>query len=56
MILDLRRRPNQKTHESENASFLVWALPEVKNRFRKHFLIKYYITTSQKKLALCLPK
>ena len=26
-ILDLRKCPNQKMHESESAGFLVWALP-----------------------------
>ena len=30
-ILDLGKCPNQKTHESESACFLVWALPEVQN-------------------------
>ena len=25
--LDLRKGPNQKTHESESVGFLVWALP-----------------------------
>ena len=39
-ILDLGKCPNQKTHESESAGFLVWALPEVQNCFRKQFLHK----------------
>ena len=47
-ILDLGKCPNQKTHESENACFLVGALCEVKNRIWKHFshkvLYNYYST------------
>ena len=40
LILDLRRCPNQKTHESEIAGFLLWALPEVQNQIRKQIWLK----------------
>ena len=47
-ILDLGKGPNQKTHESENAGFLVWALPTVQISFWKQFLHKviynYYLS------------
>ena len=50
-ILDLGKCPNQKTHESESAGFLIWALPEVKNCFRKQFDTKSYIITILKKIV-----
>ena len=31
LTLDLGKCPNQKTHESESAGFLFWALPVVQN-------------------------
>ena len=40
-VLDLRKCPNQKTHERESAVFLVWALPKVK----AVFYTKSYIIT-----------
>ena len=43
-ILDLRKCPNRKTHESESACFPVGALPN-----ESIFLIKYYIITVIKK-------
>ena len=46
-ILDLGKFPDQKTHESESACFLVRALPEIKNQIRKQFSHKVlynYIT------------
>ena len=36
-ILNLGKCPNWKTHESESACFLVWALPKVQNQIEKHF-------------------
>ena len=36
-ILDLGKCPNQKTHESESACFLVGALGNVQNRILKQF-------------------
>ena len=46
--MDLGKCPNQKTHESESAGFLVRALPEVQNLFQKQFsykvLYNYYYT------------
>ena len=47
-ILDLRKWPNQKTHESESGGFLVWALSKVQNLFQKtvfnEVLYNYYFT------------
>ena len=40
LILDLGKCPNQKTHESESAGFLLRALPEVQNQFRKQIWLK----------------
>ena len=39
-ILDFRKCPNKKTHESESVGFLVWSLPGVQNCFWKQFLHK----------------
>ena len=36
-VLDIRNYPNQKTHESESACLLVWALPEFQNHGKKQF-------------------
>ena len=38
--LDLGKCPNQKTHESESADFLLWALPEIQNQFPKQIWLK----------------
>ena len=35
LILDLGKCLNQKTHESESAGFLLCAVPEDQNQFRK---------------------
>ena len=40
MILDLKKCPNKKTHESESVGFRVWALPKVKIISESIFLIK----------------
>ena len=45
LILDFGKCPNQKTHESESAVFLVWALPQVQNFFESSFYTKSYIIT-----------
>ena len=37
LILDFGKCPNQKTHESESAGFLVRTLPVVRNQFWKQF-------------------
>ena len=37
LIFDLRKCPTWKTHESETACFLIWALPEVQNWIQKQF-------------------
>ena len=36
-VLDIRNYTNKKTHESESACLLVWALPEVQNQSIKQF-------------------
>ena len=58
LILDFGKCPNQKTHESESAGFLVWALPEVQNCFRKQFLHKviYNYYSNKNFGAVCLKK
>ena len=57
-ILDLRKCPNKKTHESESAGFLIWALPEVKNCFQKQYLHKVLYNYYSKFFcgAFCLKK
>ena len=47
-ILDLGKCPNRKMHESESAGFLDRALPEVQNRFRKHFSHKVLYNSCSK--------
>ena len=41
LILDFGKCPNQKTHESESAGFLVQALPMVHNQFSHKVIYKY---------------
>ena len=47
-----RKCPNQKMHESESAGYLVWALPEVQNRFWKQFLLKVLYNYYSKKIEV----
>ena len=47
-ILDLGKFPDQKTHESESACFLVCALPEVQNQIQKQFSHKVFYTYKKK--------
>ena len=48
-ILDLKKCPNRKTHESESACFPVEALCEVQIKSESIILINYYIITIVKK-------
>ena len=50
LILDLRKCPNPKMHESESADFLVGHFPLFKISFENSFLIKGYINNIKKKL------
>ena len=45
MNSNLGKFPNQKTHESESAGFLVWPFPMAKILYKNIFLIKSYIVT-----------
>ena len=49
MILDLRKCPNQKTHESESECFLFPAIPAVQNKYWKQFSNKVLYTYCKKK-------
>ena len=40
LILYLRKCPNQKMYESESASLVLWALPEIQNQFQKQIWLK----------------
>ena len=52
MILDIRKCPNQKMHESESAGFPVWELSKVRDQFQNHFSHKVvYNYCSQKNLG-----
>ena len=57
-ILDLGKCSNQKTHESESTGFLVWALPEVQNEFRKQFFNQVLYNFYSKQICgpFCLKK
>ena len=48
LMLDLKKCPNQKMHESESACFLVWELPAVQNYFLKQFSYKVLINYCSK--------
>ena len=51
-ILDLGKFPDQKTHESESACFLVRALPEVQNQIQKQFSHKVFYNYITKQFFL----
>ena len=59
-ILNLGKCPNRKTHESESACFLVWALRKVQNRIWKQFshkvLYNYYSKFFLERFGLYLTK
>ena len=55
-VMVLGKCPNQKTHASESAGFLVWALPEVQNCLWKQFLHKFLYTYYSKNFWSVLSK